>query len=97
MNTVRIAEQGTDLSSRSTGRRLRDQAERLATNGAVVLDFNGVRSVSHSFADELLAVLVATRGEEWFRDHIRVVNHAPSVRFAILDAIQHRIDHPRAA
>lgn len=97
MNTIRIAEQGSDLSSRSTGRQLRAQTEGLAGRDIVVLDFDGVRSVSHSFADELLAVLVAAHGEEWFRSHIRVINHASSVRSVILDAIQHRLDHPRAA
>lgn len=97
MNTIRIAEQGSDLSSRSTGRRLRVQTERVASRDVVVLDFDGVRSVSHSFADELLAVLVAAYGEGWFRNHIRVINHTSSVRSVILDAIQHRLDHPRAA
>ncbi len=97
MNTIRIAEYGTDLSSRSTGHTLRDEALRLAATGPVLLDFDGVRSVSHSFADESLAVLVESYGEQWFREHIRVVNHSPIVRWSVLDAIHHRISGPLEA
>ena len=91
MNTILIAKSGTDLSSRSTGARLRQQVLSLAKEGRVVLDFADVRSVSHSFADEFLAVLVEEQGEPWFRDHVKLVNHSSAVRLAILDAIQYRL------
>lgn len=97
MNNIRIAKHGTDLSSRTTGHHLRDEVIRLAAAGPVVLDFSGVRSVSHSFSDELLAVLVESKGERWFREHVRVINHSPIVRWAILDAIQHRLNGPKEA
>jgi hypothetical protein len=91
MNTIVIAKHGTDLSSRSTGGKLRRQVAALAEHDTVVLDFEGVRSVSHSFADEFLAVLIQEQGEDWFRNHVKLVNHAVAVRTAILDAIQYRL------
>lgn len=98
MTTISLIKHGTDLSSRATGRALRDEVERLAGRGEVVLDFAGVQSASHSFSDELLAVLVEDHGEAWFRNHVRVKNHAPVVRFAILDAIHRRTSpEPEAA
>lgn len=91
MNTLQIAQYGTDLSSRSTGNKLRQRIQLLAEQDIVVLDFDGVRTVSHSFADECLAVLVQAQGESWFREHIKLVNHTQTVRLAILEAIQYRL------
>lgn len=89
--TIHIVEHGTDLSSRSTGRRIREVAELRAETGSVILDFAGVHSVTHSFADELLAVLVAQKGETWFKNHIRVRNHNSDIRLTLLDAIDQRL------
>ena len=95
MNTLEIAARGTHLSSRSTGRELRGQLIRLVErDGEVQLDFAGVQTVSHSFADELLGVLIQRLGEDWFREHVRVVNHTPAVRLAVLDAIHLRLTAP---
>jgi anti-anti-sigma regulatory factor len=95
MSTVyQIADLGTDLSSRTSARKLRnalvDQVEH--EGRTVVLDFSGVRSVSHSFADELLAVLIQSRGEAWFRRFVRVQNHEPYIRLTLLDAIDRRLN-----
>lgn len=68
-------ESGTDLSGRATARALRARVVSLAASGArIELDFSGVRSIADSFLDELCAVLIASRGEDWFRDHVRVTN-----------------------
>lgn len=94
MNTIYIEKYGTDLSSRLTGSKLREEVLSLAGKGAVVLDFKGVHSISHSFADEFLAVLVEDKGESWFRENVQVINHSPIVRWTILDAIKHRLTKP---
>lgn len=84
---------GTDISSRTRAARVREEIVREIVNGAesVTLDFTGVRTVSESFADELLAILAAEFGDEWFRTHIQVVNLSPFHRKTILDAIANRI------
>lgn len=53
-----LADHGRTLATRPLGAQLRsDVVERAAGNRAVVLDFTGVLSTSHSFADEFVARL----------------------------------------
>lgn len=86
-------ELGTDLSSRRVAGEFRERL--LAAIGpseddVCVLDLDRVRSVSHSFADELFAVLIETHGESWFKSHLQLQNLSPDVRETILEAIQQR-------
>ena len=84
---------GTDLSSRHRAADLRLTVElRCAAGDLVVIDLNQVRSVSHSFADELFAVLVSEHGDEWFRSHVKVENATPAVRLTILESILLRLE-----
>jgi hypothetical protein len=82
---------GTDLASRRSAAVLRSQIEYAANEGRyVVIDFNDVLSVSESYADELLGVLIADRGLEWFGRNVRV--SAPhSVLLSIAAAIKERL------
>lgn len=90
MTTFLIRELGTDVSSRTRAAALRHAVFEAARTERVTLDFAEVRTVSDSFADELLAVLVAEHGEDWFRDHLALVNLAPAIRSTILEAIAER-------
>ena len=66
-HTVEIAKTfGTELSSRQRAAVLRLDITSQTAAGItpVVLGFAGVRTVSESFADNAIAVLVAERGEE---------------------------------
>ena len=84
---------GSDLSSRVCARELRAEIlQDVASGHRVVLDFGDVRTLSESFADELLAVLVATKGESWFRENIEIVNLDEENWLTILEAIQNRLD-----
>ncbi len=92
-HTVEIAKNfGTDLSSRQRAATLRLDvtAQTAAGITPVTLDFAGVRTVSESFVDGAIAVLVAERGEEWFRQNVRLVNLTPSVRLSVLEAVDER-------
>ncbi len=94
--TIRIAEEvGTDVSSRRVAARVRKDVVSAvsAGMGPVVVDFSGVRSISNSFADELLAILVARHGRQWFRDHVKVVGLDAYDRDAILRTIAGRIQY----
>lgn len=97
MNILKIANRGTDLSSRNLGATLRACLLEQVSSGAVTLDFSGVRSVSHSFSDEFIAVLVENKGETWFKANVTVINHSSAVRTALLDAIQYRLNADLAA
>lgn len=99
-HTVEIAKTfGTDLSSRQRAAALRlDIASQTAAGiSPVTLDFAGVRTVSESFADGAIAVLVAERGEEWFRQNVRLINLSPFVRLSVLEAVDERCRSTEAA
>lgn len=90
---VRLAQEyGTDLSSRFKASGLRRQIESSADLLPVVLDFEGVYTMSESFADELIGLLVASRGHDWFRENVRVCNMAPEVRLSVLKAVRTRLE-----
>jgi len=97
MNITRIdlgAEFGTDLSSRRSASELRSQVT-VALSGAaeqIEFDLSHVRTISHSFADELFAILVLEHGADWFRDHVHVINPSGAVRQTILEAILQRLE-----
>ena len=84
---------GTDLSSRQRAVELRNQVTAgVVATGRYVLDFGGVRTVSDSFADELIAVLVAEHGEEWFREHVEIAGLSQDVRHSVLLAVSNRLE-----
>ena len=94
MNTeFRLVEShGTDLSSRDRAATLRERILEVADTikSSVLIDLNGVRTISDSFADELFAVIISERSEEWFRDFIQIANASREVRLSILEAIDER-------
>lgn len=94
MKRLRLSELGKHLSSRSRARQLREQvvAEIRGDESVTIVDLTGVLSISHSFADEFFAVLVAQNGAEWFKNSIRFDNALPGVRLAVLEAVAARID-----
>lgn len=80
---VYLADRGSVFSMRDRGRRLladlRDEIER---DDELVLDFEGVISLSHSFADEFVGELAeqAARGK---LPHPEVINAAAPIHQAI--------------
>jgi hypothetical protein len=77
MTTIKIVERfGPFVSSRGSARELRNEIVGLATSTGerIELDFAGVESISDSFSDELIAVLVKLHGPQWVLDHVRIVN-----------------------
>lgn len=97
MNETKIVvlaqEIGSDLSSRSraAGLRARLLTDIAAGCDVVQVDFNGVRTISCSFADELFAVTVAINGEEWFRQHFVLKNLSGTIRRTILSSVADRL------
>jgi hypothetical protein len=66
---------GRYLSSRHLGRDLRELVvAEIQRSGAdpVTVCFEGVESISNSFADSFLGLLVMERGRSWVERHIRV-------------------------
>jgi hypothetical protein len=94
MNIIIVSAYGSDISSRARAAQLRQMIVSSIENDhfeSVDLDFSGVRTISESFADELFAVLVDEKGEDWFRLHVKVTNLDPLPRNTVLQAIAERL------
>ena len=98
MNTncqVRVASEfGTDLSSRARAKQLRARIAAAIDGGCtpVIIDFEGVRTLSCSFADEAFAVLIIERGEQSFSRSVNFKAANKSVADSIADAIAYRCE-----
>lgn len=81
MIIVRIAEFiGGGPGTRYTGAKVRAAIEpEVAPGGECALDFADVDTITHSFADEVLGVLVRTRGPDVL-DLLTFLNCTPVVR-----------------
>jgi hypothetical protein len=85
------AEFGAYLSSRVTAVRLRKQIEcSVDEEDLVLVDMTNVESMSEGFADEAFAILVVTRGADWFRQSIQLTGVKPFIRDTILMAVLER-------
>jgi hypothetical protein len=85
---------GTDLSSRTRANHLRQRIAAAIDSGCapVTVDFSGVRTISTSFADEVFAVLIQERGEDWFTASIHIAASPEHITHAILNAIAARCE-----
>ena len=86
---INMLEFGKALSSRYTASKIRKQI--LQSNLPVVLNFEGVESISDSFFDELIAVLVQDKGKSWFKDHVISQNLNEFDRCCLLHVINRRL------
>ena len=98
MSQIRLVSLGKHLASRERARQLREGAlsELGSGHNQITIDFEGVDLLSDSFADELLAILVRDKGEEWFRNHVRLLNLQDEMRTTILRVIQFRLESNNA-
>jgi hypothetical protein len=86
-----LAEHGRTLATRPLGQELRtDLVQRAAGAGTVALDFSGVLSTSHSFADEFVARLAedVASGEVAFEIHVS--GASPAVERVVRKALERR-------
>jgi hypothetical protein len=90
------------LGLRVEGEALREKMEEiiLREGGKVVLDFEGIRGITHCFADEIVGIFTRAFGKEWVKENIRVVNANESVRgmlnLAVKIAIKQRAKSSKA-
>jgi hypothetical protein len=92
MNVPVIEIRGRDLASRSEAARQRYIiGDAVAHNGKVIVDLQGVLSISDSYADELFGVIAASKGLDWFLKHIVIKTSSRDVLRSIAVAIHRRI------
>jgi len=89
--TYALVEQGRTLATRPLGRQLRlDLIERATDEDLVDLDFSGVLSTSHSFADEFVAALAEAIRTGDARFEATISGASPDVARVISKALQRR-------
>jgi hypothetical protein len=71
------------LGFRVEGEVVREKMEEIIMkNGKIaVLDFEGVRGITHTFADEVVGIFTRAFGKEWLKRNVRVINasrHPPA-------------------
>jgi hypothetical protein len=81
----------TDLAGRTAARQVRTDIENaIANNDKVSISLKGVLSISHSYADELFAVLAEKYTDSVFYHSITVRGATKQVANSIVDAINLR-------
>jgi hypothetical protein len=84
------------LGLRVEGEIVREKMEEIIMKkGKVaVIDFEGVRGITHSFGDEIVGIFARAFGKGWVKENIRVVNVNDNVRsmlnLAVKIALKHR-------
>lgn len=92
MNAKIFKPDATDLASRTTGGRLREEIQSAADSGQyVVIDLQDVLSISESYADEAFGVLAAKRGLDWLGGSVQICARH-SVLTSIAEAIRERLE-----
>jgi hypothetical protein len=80
---------GTDLSSTKVATELRKSIlDEIDLGFNVEVDFKGVRSLSSGWTRNSLGVIVKTKGEKFFKDHILLSNMSKSVKKSVLEGIE---------
>jgi alkylhydroperoxidase/carboxymuconolactone decarboxylase family protein YurZ len=78
------------LGLRVEGEVVREKMEEIIMRRGMVavLDFEGVRGINHTFADEIVGIFARAFGKEWLKRNVRVVNANENVRFMLNLAVK---------
>jgi hypothetical protein len=70
------------VGSRQIGRVVREKIEKDMQEGAKssTIDFSGIQSVTQSFADEVIGILIRKYGAAFIRERVFLVNHNEDIR-----------------
>ena len=86
-------ENSTGTATRESGELLRNDVINVIrrTNGKIILDFQGVQTVSSSFVDEFIAKLVIRLGFLKFNHFVKLINMNDDISFLIERSLNMRI------
>lgn len=90
MRRIKLSEFGDSLSTRELGREVSRQVD-FSRPGEIILDFEGIRIVNSSFADELVGKNVKELGFEKFTEKIKIENATKNIKLVIKKAMMDRL------
>ena len=83
---------GSDLSSTKLATELRKSIlDEIDLGFNVEIDFKGVRSLSNGWTRNAFGVIVKTKGEEFFKDHILLSNMSKGIKTSVLEGIEETV------
>jgi hypothetical protein len=92
MNRIILSEFGNTLGTRILGIEVRSVFNELFNqNDTIFLDFNNIRVVTNSFADELIGKKVKEIGLDTFKNSVKIINANENVKSVIKKSIKDRI------
>ena len=87
-----LKETGKILGLRETGTKLRKILEdALSNNENVLIDFDGVDSISSSFADEFIAKVFMNTGRDKFSTNVKIKNANDFIKVIINSSLSERL------
>ena len=90
--TLRMVDHGTLLSTRQLGAIVRAEIlEQLNRQATVLVDFGGVGSITHSFADEAFGKLLLAIRPEDMKLRLQFTNVSPNIAAVIRFAVAERM------
>lgn len=87
---VQLNEFGTSLGSRVLGKEVSNLIN-FETEGEITLDFEGVKMVTSSFADEIVGKNCAKLGLHNFFKKVQIVNSSEQIKLILKKAILDRL------
>ena len=89
---IELKKTGQIIGLRETGNRFRQILEKaLNDNEDVIIDFDGVDSISSSFADEFIAKAYIKLGKEKFLTHVKIKNANEFIKIIINSSLSERL------
>ena len=83
--TIKLSDISTTLGTRQKGQEIRNVIEKHIENGEkIIFDFDGISSISHSFADECFGKLLEKREFIVIKKVTSFINTSPIVSSIIL-------------
>lgn len=87
---VKLKEFGTSLGSRVLGKKVSNMIN-FEKEDEIILDFNGVKIVTSSFADEVVGKNCARLGLHNFFKNVQIVNASEQIKLILKKAILGRL------
>ena len=86
---VNLKDFGTSLGSRVLGKEVNNMID-FEKEDEIILDFNGVKMVTSSFADEVVGKNCALLGLHNFIDKVQIINTSEQIKLILKKAIMDR-------
>jgi len=86
------------IGSRNAGEVIREKMDNIITNKQVViLDFDGILSITQSFADEIVGIYVRAFGVKYIKENIEVINANDDIKVLLNFVVKYSKKHHKAA